>query len=68
MNECHPNAPCINTQGSYHCSCHPTYVGNGFECKADQCYHYKNLSYANRKISYVTPYGSELCESQLPKG
>ena len=35
---------------------------------ADHCYHYKNLSYANRKISYVTPYGSELCDSQLPKG
>ena len=33
MNEYHPNASCINTQGSYHCSCNPTYVGNGFECK-----------------------------------
>ena len=33
MNECHPNASCINTQGSYHCFCNPTYVGNSFECK-----------------------------------
>ena len=35
---------------------------------ADHCYHFKNLSYANRKISYVTPYGSGLCDSQLPQG
>ena len=35
---------------------------------ADHCYHFKNLSYANRKISYVTLYGSGLCDSQLPQG
>ena len=34
----------------------------------DLCYHYKNLSDAHRKISYVPPYGSELCDSQLPQG
>ena len=28
----------------------------------------KSLSYANRKINYVTPYGSELCDSRLPQG
>lgn len=33
MNECHPNASCINSQGSYHCSCNSIYVENGFECK-----------------------------------
>ena len=39
-----------------------------FHFVADPCYHYKNLSDANRKISYVTPYGSELCDNQLPFG
>ena len=39
-----------------------------FHFVADPCFHYENLSDANRKISYVTPYGSELCESQLPEG
>ena len=34
----------------------------------DLCHHYKNLSDAHRKISYVPPYGSELCDSQLPQG
>ena len=35
---------------------------------ADHCNHYKNLSDAHRKISYVEPYGSELCDCQLPRG
>ena len=39
-----------------------------FHFVADPCFHYENLSDANRKISYVTPYGSELCDSQLPEG
>ena len=32
MNKCHPNASCINTQGSYNCCCNPTYIGDGFKC------------------------------------
>ena len=39
-----------------------------FHFVADPCYHYKNLSDANRKISYVTPHGSELCDKQLSEG
>ena len=39
-----------------------------FHFVADPCYHYKNLSDANRKISYRTSYGSELCDNQLPEG
>ena len=39
-----------------------------FHFVADPCYHYKNLSDANRKISYLTPVGSELCDNQLPEG
>ena len=33
MNDCHPNAFCVNSQGSYNCSCDPTYIGNGVICK-----------------------------------
>ena len=33
MNDCHPNASCVNSQGSYNCSCDPTYIGNGVICK-----------------------------------
>ena len=32
MNNCHLNASCINTQGSYNCFCNPTYIGDGFNC------------------------------------
>ena len=39
-----------------------------FHPAADPCFHYKNLSEANRKISYDTPFGSELCDYQLPEG
>ena len=39
-----------------------------FHFVADPCYHYKNLSDATRKISYVTPIGSELCDCQLHTG
>lgn len=33
INECHQNASCINTEGSYNCSCNRAYIGNGFECE-----------------------------------
>ena len=39
-----------------------------FHFVADPCYHYKNLTDANRKISYKTPYGLWLCDKQLPEG
>ena len=39
-----------------------------FHFVADPCYHYKNLSDANRNISYVTPHGSELCDRLLSEG
>ena len=39
-----------------------------FHFVADPCYHYKNLSDANREKSYVTPYGSVLCDSKLSEG
>ena len=41
---------------------------SSFHFVADPCYQYKNLSDANRKISYLTPSGSELCDRQLPEG
>ena len=39
-----------------------------FHFAADPCYHYENLSEANRKIDYITPLGSELCDYKLPAG
>ena len=39
-----------------------------FHFVADPCYHYKNLTDANRKISYETPDGLWLCDNQLPEG
>ena len=39
-----------------------------FHFAADPCYHYENLGEANRKIDYITPLGSELCDYKLPEG
>ena len=39
-----------------------------FHFVADPCYHYENLSDANRKKSFEIPYGAELCDSQLLEG
>ena len=33
MNDCHPNASCVNTQGSHYFSCNLTYFGNGSICE-----------------------------------
>ena len=32
LNECDRNADCIDTIGSYNCSCNPGYEGDGFNC------------------------------------
>ncbi|CAH3164149.1 unnamed protein product, partial [Pocillopora meandrina] len=66
MDKCHWNASCANTQGSYNCSCNPTFIGDGFDCEADPCYNYQNLSDANRKSSYDTR--EHLCDKQLLVG
>ena len=39
-----------------------------FHFVADPCYHYQNLSEANRKKTYVTPDGLGLCDIDLPEG
>ena len=32
MNNCHVNANCTNTEGSFTCSCNPGYTGDGVNC------------------------------------
>ena len=39
-----------------------------FHFVADPCYHYRNLSEADRKKTYVTPYSPGLCDRDLPQG
>ena len=36
-NECHSNADCLNSIGSYSCQCKPGYQGSGFICKCKCC-------------------------------
>ena len=38
VNNCHPNADCTNTFGSFDCSCKSGYTGNGTFCEnIDEC-------------------------------
>ena len=37
-NNCHENANCTNTEGSYTCSCNPGYTGNGVNCTSKILY------------------------------
>ena len=33
--DCHDNATCIDTDGSYNCSCNSGYSGNGTYCEGN---------------------------------
>ncbi|XP_043541312.1 uncharacterized protein LOC122546735, partial [Chiloscyllium plagiosum] len=37
MNQCDPNAECLNSEGSYSCECNPYYRGNGTHCEGCFC-------------------------------
>lgn len=53
--DCLPNhAHCINTVGSYNCSCNHGYLGDGkINCtEAPECFNYTSLTEADRKPSY----------------
>ena len=36
VHDCHQKAECINTRGSYRCSCVNGYQGSGKQCKGKQ--------------------------------
>ena len=41
---CHVNATCMNTKGSYVCTCHPGYTGNGSDCSGTWCISFETIS------------------------
>ena len=41
---CHVNATCMNTKGSYVCTCHPGYTGNRSDCTGTWCISFETIS------------------------
>ena len=40
LNNCHENAQCTNTEGSFICSCNPGYTGDGVNCTSKLLIHF----------------------------
>ena len=34
--DCDPNADCVNTEGSFRCTCFSGYTGNGLNCTGNE--------------------------------
>ena len=43
LNNCHADATCTNTVGSYTCSCDVGYTGNGVTCSGSTLLYYTSL-------------------------
>ena len=59
-NECHVNATCSNTEGSYICSCNEGFTGDGTTCTdVDECEIGSNACNMNANCSNIE--GSYIC-------
>ena len=47
--ECHTEAYCNNTDGSYECTCGVGYAGDGYNCSGKKPYNGPNLNHYNQK-------------------
>ena len=43
LNNCHANAQCTNTKGSFSCFCNPGYTGDGINCTSKIWYYHLHL-------------------------
>lgn len=52
--KCHANADCVNTHGSYHCTCKPRYIGDGHSCTGELFKGYcMLLTTVHRETTYI---------------
>ena len=42
FHDCHQKAVCVNTRGSYRCTCSRGYHGNGQVCEGEGFYHIRH--------------------------
>lgn len=62
---CHRFGSCINSAGSYSCSCNRFYTGDGKTCRhsVSECQNYQSLSGRDRHVSYGNT--NTYCDSGL---
>ena len=56
---CHQNATCNNTEGSFTCSCNTGYTGNGSFCMGKCILHSDSLYYSFLSVMRILPYSSK---------
>ena len=59
---CHVNATCMNTKGSYVCTCHPGYTGNGSDCTGIWCISIETISTRIKTHYHIC----ETCFTSIP--
>jgi len=52
--KCHANANCVNTHGSYNCTCNPGYTGDGHNCTGET----NNVMFKKLMITSYRLFGS----------
>ena len=53
LNNCHENAQCTNTEGSFTCSCNPGYTGDGVTCTSKEGESHAHILSCTKLISFL---------------
>ena len=62
-NNCHQNATCMNTQGSFTCDCNPGFSGDGVDCMdIDECLLGEDNCDIEQRANCINLVGSYDCE------